>query len=132
MEATRQLVGDGDALLSGIESGLTGVTKERATNPDRDATCLKDEEQRYYIAKGNFADPSKEDALSLVGLLKGKLISRGYSTEVVDNLDLWEDNLSVAVVGNPKTRLTFVLLARMESVPHVMIVGKTECYPRSG
>ncbi|MEU4235297.1 hypothetical protein AB0F17_64445 [Nonomuraea sp. NPDC026600] len=131
-DAARQLVSDGDALLSGIESDLTGVTKERATKPDRNATCLKDEEQRYYIAKGTFANPSAEDPLSLVGLLKGKLTTRGYSTEVVDNLDLWEDNTSVAVVVNPKAKLTFVLLARMEPTPNIMIIGKTECYRRNG
>ncbi|MFI6499904.1 hypothetical protein [Nonomuraea typhae] len=129
-DATRQLVSDGDALVSEIGPDLTGLTKERATQSDRKATCLKDEEQRYYIAKGNFANPTAEDALSLVGLLKGKLIARGYYSEVVDNLDLWEDNLGVAVVVNPKVRLTFILLARMEPAPNVMIVGKTECYPR--
>lgn len=130
-EATRQLVSDGDALVSGIESGLTRLTRERA-DQDRDATCLKDEEQRYFIAKGNFANPSAESATNLVGLLKGELIGKGYSTQVVDNLDLWEDDVSVAVVVNPRTRLTFVLLARMDSAPHVMIVGKTECYSRNG
>lgn len=130
-EATRQLVSDGDALVAGIEQGLTGLTKERATNPQRRATCLNDEEQRYYIAKGNFANPSAEDPLGLVGILKGKLIAKGYHTEVVNNLDLWEDNLSVAVVVNPKARLTFILLARLDQTPNVMIIGKTECYLRT-
>jgi hypothetical protein len=127
-EASRQLVSDGDAVVSGIEAGLTGVTKERADR-DRDSTCLNDEEQRFYIAKGNFANPSAESATNLVGLLKGQLIGKGYSTQVVDNLDLWEDDVSVAVVVNPEARLTFVLLARMEPTPNVMIIGKTECYP---
>ncbi|MEU4573626.1 hypothetical protein [Nonomuraea sp. NPDC023979] len=113
--------------MSGIEAGLTGLTKERADR-DRDSTCLNDEEQRFYIAKGNFANPAAESATNLVGLLKGQLISKGYSTQVVDNLDLWEDDVSVAVVVNPEARLTFVLLARMESTPNVMIIGKTECY----
>lgn len=131
-EATRQLVSDGDALVSGIEAGLTGLTKERADKPDRDSTCLTDEEQRFYIAKGNFANPAAENPLNLVGLLKGELARRGYYTDVVDNLDLWEEDLSVAVVVNPKARLTFVILARMEPTPNIMIVGKTECYLRSG
>ncbi|TMR91026.1 hypothetical protein [Nonomuraea basaltis] len=128
-EAARQLVSDGDALVSGIEAGLTGLTKERADR-DQNATCLKDEDQRYYIAKGNFANPSAENPLSLVGLLKGELEGKGY-TEVVDNVDLREDDLSVAVVVNPKAKLTFVLLARMEPTPNVVIVGKTECYLRN-
>ncbi|MEV4015701.1 hypothetical protein AB0J35_34885 [Nonomuraea angiospora] len=123
---------DGDALVSGIEPDLTGLTKERADHKDRDSTCLNDEEQRFYIAKGSFANPSKESATNLVGLLKGKLVSKGYSTQVVDNLDLWADDVSVAVVMNPETRLTFVLLARMDSTPNLMIVGKTECYRRAG
>lgn len=129
-EATRQLVSDGDALVAGIEQGLTGLTKERATDPELDATCFSDEEQRYYIAKGNFATPSREDPSTLVGLLRSKLVSKGY-TEVVNNLDLWEDNLSVAVVVNPKARLTFILLARLDQTPNVMIIGKTECYLRT-
>ncbi|QFY12917.1 hypothetical protein GBF35_45865 [Nonomuraea phyllanthi] len=130
-EAARRLVNDGDALSSGIEAGLTGLTKERASDPDRDSTCLDDEEQRFYIAKGSFANPSAESATNFVGLLKGKLISMGYSTEVVDNLDLWEDNVSVAVLVHPEAKLTFVLLARMDATPNVVIVGKTECYPRN-
>ncbi|MFI7230633.1 hypothetical protein ACIBO5_46130 [Nonomuraea angiospora] len=129
-EATRQLVSDGDALVSGIEAGLTGLTKERA-DQDRNSTCLN-QEQRFYIAKGNFANPSAESATNLVGLLKGELLSKGYSTDVVDNLDLWEDQVSVAVVINPEAGLTFVLLARKDATPNVMVVGKTECYPRSG
>lgn len=131
-EATQQLVSDGDDLVDGIKAGLTGLKQERATNGDLDATCRNDEVQRYYIAKGDFVNPSAESPISLVGLLKGELISKGYYTEVVDNLDLWEDNLSVAVVVNPKAKLTFILLARMEPTPNVMIVGKTECYPVSG
>ncbi|MBT2232299.1 hypothetical protein [Nonomuraea sp. NEAU-A123] len=126
-EATRQLVSDGDALVSGIKSGLTGLTQERA-DQDRNTTCLKGETQRYFRAKGTFANPSAENPPSLVGLLKGELEGKGY-TEVVDNLDLWEDDVSVSVVTNPTTKLTFVLLARKEPTPNVMIVGKTECYP---
>ncbi|MET7338956.1 hypothetical protein [Nonomuraea sp. NPDC005650] len=129
-EAARQLVSDGDALVSGIESGLAGLTKERA-DQDRNTSCLKGEAQRYFRAKASFANPSAENPPSLVGLLKGDLEARGY-TEVVDNLDLWEDDLSVAVVVNPKAKLTFVLLARKEPAPNVVIVGKTECYPSNG
>jgi hypothetical protein len=129
-EAARQLVSDGDALVSGIESGLTGLAKERA-DQDRNTTCLKGEAQRYFRVKGNFANPSAENPPSLVGLLKGNLEGKGY-TEVVDNLDLWEDNVSVAVVAHPKAKLTFVLMARMDGTPNVMIVGKTECYPTNG
>ncbi|MEV0584021.1 hypothetical protein [Nonomuraea sp. NPDC050310] len=66
-----------------------------------------------------------------MGLLKGELLSKGYTTDVVDNLDLWEDKVSVAVVVNPEARLTFVILARMDTSPNVMIIGKTECYPRA-
>lgn len=129
-EATQQLVSDGDALVTGIESGLTGLMKERA-DQDRNTTCLKGEAQRYFRAKGNFVNPSAENPPSLIGLLKGDLEGKGY-TEVVDNLDLWEDNVSVAVVIHPETKLTFVLMARMDAKPNVMIVGKTECYPSNG
>lgn len=109
---------------------MTGLTKERA-DQDRNTTCVKGKAQRYFRAKGNFANPSAENPPSLVGLLKGDLEGKGY-TEVVDNLDLWEDNVSVAVVIHPETKLTFVLMARMEPTPNVLIVGKTECYPSNG
>ncbi len=68
---------DGDALASDIEANLTGLTRERADAPDRDSTFLDDEEQRFYIAKGNFTNPSAESATNLVGLLKGKFIGKG-------------------------------------------------------
>lgn len=126
-EATRQLVSDGDMLVSGIEAGLTKLTQERA-DQDRNTTCLKGETQRYFRAKADFLNPSAENPPSLVGLLKGDLESKGYR-EVVDNLDLWEDDVSVAVVVNAQSGLTFVLLARMEPPPNVMIIGKTACYP---
>lgn len=126
-DATRQLVSDGDALVSGIEAGLTGLTKGRA-DQDQNISCLQGEAQRYFTAKGSFAKPSAENPPSLVGLLKGKLEGRGYR-EVVDNLDLLEDDVSVSVLTHPENKLTFVLLARMDSTPNVVIVGKTECYP---
>jgi hypothetical protein len=131
-EATKKLVSDGDAVTSWIEARVTGLTKERADGPDRNSSCGPDLQRRFYIAKGSFADPSKENPLSLVGILKGELLSRGYHDEVVDNLDLWEDDTSVAVLVNPESRLTFILFARADSKPNVAIIGKTECYPRAG
>ncbi|WP_155129031.1 hypothetical protein [[Actinomadura] parvosata] len=123
---------DGDAVVSWVETGVTGLTKERADSPDRNSTCGPDKQRRSYIAKGTFANPAKESPISLVGILKGELLSRGYHDEIVDNLDLREDNTSVAVLVNPEARLTFILFARMDSTPNVVIVGKTECYPRNG
>ncbi|MGI5286572.1 hypothetical protein ACQEVF_24985 [Nonomuraea polychroma] len=129
-DSTRQLVADGDALMSLIESDLTGMTKERA-DQDRTTSCSSGQSQRYFVAKGNFTDPSRQDPLSRIGLLKGKLETLGYR-EVVDELDLWENELGVTVVVNDKAKLTFVLLGRLSETPNLVIVGKTECYPRNG
>ncbi|TYB46005.1 hypothetical protein FXF51_59375 [Nonomuraea sp. PA05] len=131
-EATKKLVADGDAVATWLGPRVTGLTKERADGPDRNSSCGPDQQRRFYIAKGDFTDPSKENPLSLVGTLKGELLSRGYHDEVVDNLDLWEDDTSVAVLVDPEARLTFILFARADSKPNVTIVGKTECYPRAG
>lgn len=131
-EATKKLVSDGDAVASWLEARMTELTKERADGPDRNSSCGPDKERRFYIAKGDFADSSKESPVNLVGLLKTELVSRGYHNEVVDNLDLWEDDTSVAVLVNSESRLTFILFARLEPKPNVAIIGKTECYSRSG
>ncbi|MGP4095107.1 hypothetical protein [Nonomuraea sp. KM90] len=129
-DAVKKLVSDGDAVVSWVEAGITGLTKERADGPDQSSTCGPDKQRRFYIAKGSFANPAKESPISLVGILKGELFSRGYHDEVVDNLDLREDDTSVAVLVNPEARLTFVLFARLDSTPNIAIVGKTGCYPR--
>ncbi|WP_162795899.1 hypothetical protein [Nonomuraea lactucae] len=129
-EATRQLVSDGDALVSMMETDLTGLTKERA-DKDRTTSCTPGEVQRYFVAKGNFADPAKQDPLSRIGLLKGKLETMGYR-EAVDELDLLEDELGVTVALHEEAKLTFVLLGRLSETPNLVIIGKTECYPRTG
>ncbi|MFF4197860.1 hypothetical protein [Nonomuraea sp. NPDC001831] len=129
-ESTRQLVSDGDAVMSLIASDLTGVTKERADR-DRTTSCGTGQSQRYFMAKGNFSDPAKQDPLSRIGLLKGKLETLGYR-EVVDELDLDENELGVTVVVNDKANLTFILLGRLSQAPNLVIVGKTACYPRNG
>ncbi|MFB4283155.1 hypothetical protein ACBJ59_48190 [Nonomuraea sp. MTCD27] len=131
-DAVKKLVSDGDAATSWVEARVTGLTKERADGPDRNSSCTPDEQRRFYIAKGSFADPSKESPVNLIGLLKTQFFSRGYQNEVVDNLDLWEDDTSVAVLVNPEAGLTFILFARLDSTPNIAIIGKTECYPRAG
>ncbi|MET8986959.1 hypothetical protein ABZW49_16045 [Nonomuraea wenchangensis] len=116
--------------MSLIESDLTGLTKERAEQ-DRSTSCSTGETQRYFSVKGNFADSARQDPISRIGLLKGKLETLGYR-EVVDELDLSDDDLGVTVLVNNKAKLTFVLLGRLSKPPQLTIVGKTECYPRSG
>ncbi|SDK44643.1 hypothetical protein SAMN05421869_11619 [Nonomuraea jiangxiensis] len=83
------------------------------------------------MAKGNFTDPARQDPLSRIGLLKGKLETMGYR-EVVDELDLGEDELGVTVAVNDNAKLTFVLLGRLSEAPNLVITGKTECYPGKG
>ncbi|MEV4477022.1 hypothetical protein [Nonomuraea sp. NPDC049504] len=117
-------------MLSLIESDLTGLTKERAEQ-DKSTSCGTGKAQRYFSAKGNFADPARQDAISRIGLLKGKLVTLGYR-ELVDELDLSDDDLGVAVLVNDETKLTFTLLGRSSTSPHIVIVGKTECFARSG
>ncbi|MFI7618256.1 hypothetical protein ACIBP6_44260 [Nonomuraea terrae] len=129
-DATRQLVSDGDALMASIEADLTGLTKQRAEQ-DRTTSCTSGEVQRYFMVKGDFADPDRQDVLSRIGLLKGKLQALGYQ-EVVDELDILEDGLGVSVLTHAESRLTFVLVGRLSEKPNVLIAGKTECYPRNG
>ncbi|MFI7444521.1 hypothetical protein [Nonomuraea indica] len=129
-ETTRQLVTDGDALLSMVKTDLTGLTQERA-DQDRTTSCTPGEVQRYFVVKGNFADPARQDPISRIGLLKGKLETMGYR-EAVDELDLMEDELGVTVTLHDEAKLTFVLLGRLSQTPNLVIMGKTECYPRTG
>lgn len=129
-DATRRLVSDGDALMTSIEADLTGLTKERAEQ-DRTTSCTSGEVQRYFMAKGDFADPDRQSVLGRIGLLKGKLQALGYQ-EVVDELDLLDDNLGVSVLTHAESKLTFVLAGRLSEKPNVLIVGKTGCYPRNG
>ena len=129
-EATRQLANDGDALLSMVKTDLTGLTEERA-NKDRTTSCKPGEIQRYFTAKGNFTNLAGQDPISRIGLLKGKLQALGYR-EVVDELDVSEDELGVVVTHHAEAHLTFVLVGRASEAPNLVIVGKTECYPRAG
>ncbi|MFB9470306.1 hypothetical protein [Nonomuraea salmonea] len=131
-EAARTLVSDGDAVVSSLKDRVTGLTQERADGPDRISACGTDMQRRSYVAKASFVDATKENPSSLVGILKGELFSRGYHDEIVDNLDLREDKTSVAVLVNPEAGLTYILFTRLDSAPNVVIVGKTECYPRGG
>ncbi|MGP3966008.1 hypothetical protein ACTWPT_59750 [Nonomuraea sp. 3N208] len=66
-----------------------------------------------------------------VGLIRTLLAAQGYQT-IVGDLDIEDQNLGATVLHNPKTGLTFLATVRNGQQPHIMIVGKTSCYERSG
>ncbi|MGN9785972.1 hypothetical protein ACTMTF_31410 [Nonomuraea sp. ZG12] len=130
-EATKQLVSDGDELLASSDMTQLGTAKatERA-DQDRRTSCAPDEVQRFYRAEGNISGPPDfQSPATTVALLKGKLRFMGYA-EVMDESDLEDEHLGVAVVRHATTRLTFMIAVRADPEPGIMIVGKTECYAR--
>jgi hypothetical protein len=130
-EATSQLVKDGDELLASGDLASSGSAKAtEQADQDRQTSCAPDEVQRFFRAEGNFLDPPyRPSPHATVGLLRSKLVAMGYD-EIVDNLDLQDEHLGVAVVRDPKARLTFMVTARTGQKPGILIVGKTECYGR--
>ncbi|MGP3916766.1 hypothetical protein [Nonomuraea sp. 10N515B] len=132
-EATKQLVADGDKLLASRELAATGsaAATERADR-ESELGCLKGQVQRFFRAQGDLTGPPYVHSPSNVaGLMASWLRLRGYN-KIVDNADLGDENLGVAVLQNPQTGITFFVTVRNGQKPHIMIVGKTSCYERDG
>jgi hypothetical protein len=129
--ATKQLVADGEKLLTSREvatSGKVAVT-ERA-DKDTESGCPPGEVRRVFRAQGDLSgSPEVQMPNNSAGLMQGLLEFMGYD-EVVGDRDLRDENLGVSVVHNPKAGLTFVLTVRNGQKPNIMIVGKTGCYAR--
>ncbi|MFI6497977.1 hypothetical protein [Nonomuraea typhae] len=131
-EATKLLIATGDKLLASQDIDALGSAAaiERADR-DSESGCLKGQVQRLFRAQGDFdGPPYVRSPGSAVGLLTSWLRLEGYDV-IVDNLDLRDENLSTAVLRHPTNDITFLINARTERKPNIMIVGKTGCYPRS-
>jgi outer membrane murein-binding lipoprotein Lpp len=132
-EATKQLIADGDKLLTSRELAAMGsvIATERA-DQDSEVGCLKGQVQRFYRAQGDLTGPPYVHSPgNAAGLMASWLGLRRYDT-IVDDLDLRDENLGAAVLQNPMTGITFLITVRNGQKPHIMIVGKTSCYARGG
>lgn len=129
-EAAQQLVADGDALLTSLAESQTGTASatERAEQ-DKGEACLPDEVQRFFRAEGNMA--GRHAAFNIAGLMQTHLRALGYE-DLVDDLDIRDQKLSVVAGRNPKTDITYVVAVQLEQKPNIRIVGKTACYKQAG
>ncbi|MGR6914276.1 hypothetical protein ACU635_08485 [[Actinomadura] parvosata] len=132
-EAAKQLVTDGDKLIASRELAATGsATAMEKADRESELGCLKGQVQRFFRAQGDLTGPPYVHAPSNVaGLMASWLRLRGYN-RIVDNADLGDENLGVAVLQNPQTGITFFVTVRNGQKPNIMIVGKTSCYERNG
>ncbi|MFG6195120.1 hypothetical protein [Nonomuraea sp. JJY05] len=132
-EATKQLVADGDKLLSSRELAATGsATATERADQESEVGCVKGQVQRFFRAQGNLTGPPYVHSPgTAVSLIRGVLAARGYQT-IVGDLDLKDEDLDAIVLHNPKTGLTFLATVRNGQQPNIMIVGKTSCYERGG
>jgi hypothetical protein len=111
--AARQLDSDADHLLKGSE------LRQSAVRGNDGSACVPGQARHFYQAESDVADVSD-------GLLE-RLQAMGYD-KVVDDLDLRDDAQDVAVLRNPRTRVTFELTVLSGDEPGVRVVGKTICY----
>ncbi|MFC5825255.1 hypothetical protein [Nonomuraea insulae] len=130
-EATKQLIADGNKLLSSRELAATGsATATESADQETEAGCVKGQIQRFFRAQGQLTGPPYVHSPgTAVGLIRGLLATQGYQT-IVDDLDLEDENLGTTVLLNPKTGITFLATVRNGQQPNIMIVGKTSCYER--
>ncbi|WP_146104306.1 hypothetical protein [Nonomuraea solani] len=131
-EAAKLLIADGDKLLASQDLAATGAaTATERAGQDSEVGCLKGQAQRFYRAQGDLKGPPYVQSPSnAAGLMASGLGLRGYDT-IVDNLDLRDENLGMAVLQHPTTGITFLITVRNEQKPNIMIVGKTSCYEPS-
>ncbi|MEV1168117.1 hypothetical protein [Nonomuraea sp. NPDC049784] len=130
-EATKQLIADGDKLLASREVAASGkVAATERADKDTESGCMPGQVQRFFRAQGDLSgQPDTYMPDNSAGLVRGLLGLMGYDT-IVGQRDLRDANLGVSVMHNPKTGLTFILTVRKDPKPHIMIVGKTNCYAR--
>ncbi|MDA0634515.1 hypothetical protein OUY22_13910 [Nonomuraea sp. MCN248] len=128
--AVQQLVRDGDELLASYELKQVGEAKvtERAEK-DQTGSCVPGEVQRFFRAEGDIV--GRHAAFNAAGLIQNRLALMGYD-EFVDDLDLRDQNLAVAVARDPATDVTYVVTVQLAQKPNIRIVGKTACYESSG
>ncbi|GAA1023527.1 hypothetical protein Aple_102140 [Acrocarpospora pleiomorpha] len=124
--ATQNLISDGNELLSSPlvqRAGVLRVTEK--AEKSKDTACVPGTTQRFFRAQGNFARPGEQTPLSAAGLVYAKLLGMDYN-RLVDELDFFDDNLTVVVMHRPESGITFLVAAR-PTKPNILIVGKTDC-----
>ncbi|MEV4104425.1 hypothetical protein AB0J42_29635 [Nonomuraea sp. NPDC049649] len=131
-EASKQLIADGDKLVNSQALGSTGsASATEKASQDSEAGCLKGEVQRFFRAQGDLTGPPYVHSPgSVAALMSSWLRLQGYE-KIVDDLDLRDENLGMAVLRHPTTGITFVVTVRAEQKPNILIVGKTSCYERN-
>lgn len=124
-EAAKALTADADRLLSSkwlTESGKVQVTERL----DQDRPCTPGKAQRFFRAEGDFLRPDRQSPGSVAGSIENALANDMDYEKIVDDLDLREEDISITVLRNAKTAVTFIITART-SKPNILIVGKTDC-----
>ncbi|WP_146615700.1 hypothetical protein [Nonomuraea aridisoli] len=132
-EASKQLITVGDKLVASQSLTTTGsaTTTEKASQ-DSEAGCLKGQVQRFFRAQGDLKGPPYVHSPgSAAALMSSWLRLQGYE-KIVDDLDLRDENLGMAVLQHPTTGITFLITVRNSQKPNILIVGKTSCYERNG
>ncbi|MEO3858071.1 hypothetical protein [Acrocarpospora sp. B8E8] len=124
--ATQNLVTDGEELLASYLIQRVGQFRitEKAEK-DSDTACVPGSKQRFFRAQANFLNPERPDPGAAAGAVQAQLGVMSYD-KLVDDLDFWDNDLSVAVFHKPESAVTFMVAARITE-PHILIVGKTDC-----
>lgn len=129
--ATKSLIADADALLASAEvkeSGQVQVTEK--AEQDKPGSCIPGEVQRFYRAQGNFLRPGKQSPGVAAGSMRSALRGIGYD-QIIDDLDIRDEQISVVVLRKPESGVTFVVAVRTTE-PNILIVGKTDCLKPGG
>ncbi|MFI6499013.1 hypothetical protein [Nonomuraea typhae] len=132
-EASKQLITDGDKLVASQALASTGsATVTERAGEDSEAGCLKGQVQRFFRAQGDLkAPPNVRSPGGAAALMSSWLRLHSYE-KIVDDLDLRDASLGMAVLRHPTTGITFLITIRDEPKPNILIVGKTRCYGRDG
>jgi len=127
-EAVTQLVGDADRLLASAELKASGAaTATEKAETDQSGACPPGEVQRFYRAQGELSGPSsRQSPHDAAALMRGALRNMGYE-QIVDDLDVRDEKLSVVVLRKRQSGTTFVIAVRTATQPNILIIGKTDC-----
>ncbi|MEO3857778.1 hypothetical protein [Acrocarpospora sp. B8E8] len=118
---------DGERLLA--STLVTSVGQFRITEraeKDSDTGCITGLKQRFFRAQGNYLYPERPSPGTAVGAAHGELLAMSYD-QLVDDLDFWDNDLSVVVLHKPESAVTFMIAGRITE-PNILIVGKTDCF----
>lgn len=132
-EAIKNLVADAEAILASDELRRSGtaVATEKAET-DTPGECIPGKVQRFYRAEGNLAGPKDRQSPHIAAGLMSALLGLMNYDHVVERLDVRDEDLSVTVSRKPASGVTFILAVRKDKQPNILIVGKTDCFKKSG